>query len=846
MGPDDAVYLSIGDKNSVPGARDPMMHCGCVIRVNKDGSIPAGNLPASIKPPACWARGVRNGWSASWNDVWGEPTFLLANVGSNSVGGSAVYEELHTVSAGQHLGWPDCEGNSTLASIGGDSGGDCNISIHTDPILIYSHRDPHWAGTVATKWMYSSSVMGGFVYTGNEYPAEYRNTYFFADFNRGWIKRMEFQPGSTAVKAVHDFHSSAHAITTFAADNDGNLWYTTCASSRFGGIKSVKHPPKTAPTISIAEADVIIGPEPLSVIFTGAASPGEQADPSQTIELVWQFGDEALTTASGSTVTHTFTARGTYRVYLIATSDTNETATSEAVVITVGTPPTLTITSPGPETQIAFGDTVILMAHSNNQEDDAGGDICWQVDFIHNEHTHPVADGLCGASGVAQSFVIASDGHGYGEITGYRFRAVTESDELTTTRSVDTFISKPECTSYQDANYNGNIVEAFRCASPQVCGFRCTMRSDCDAYVFHPTFGGGCKLKTSATPEDPEQGLADSSDGVSTAGICNGDPFIVEHIFDDTDDTDLPGTHAEIAAWGQSHRPMPAALGELAAGLIGELVVAVGTGIGEGHTQTFAFNLTDHSWQVLAERPHQGFCHLAAVIDDELYLVGGFGGSSARALQVYDPAMDRWRTGPSYPGMGAGSFSGGLLGSELYVCGGLYYWHEADGDQPRFLPRYNFLPDDCHRYSPSQNRWLRVPNMLVPVHHAGSGSNGNKLYIFGGRTTDTDAAGPAVATVQVYDPATLSWTLGTPMPSGRSGMGATPFIAGRFWILGGEATTESGSERRSPEVATFDPATDTFASAERLPTAVHGIWPVADPARNRIYVVGGKMKPISI
>ena len=67
FGPDDNIYIPLGDKYTETMQKSSKYHAGCVVRVTKTGAIPAGNLPPTIKPEACWAYGIRNGYSSYWD-----------------------------------------------------------------------------------------------------------------------------------------------------------------------------------------------------------------------------------------------------------------------------------------------------------------------------------------------------------------------------------------------------------------------------------------------------------------------------------------------------------------------------------------------------------------------------------------------------------------------------------------------------------------------------------------------------------------------------------------------------------------------------------------------------------
>jgi glucose/arabinose dehydrogenase len=66
FGPDNHLYLPLGDKYTETMQKSSKHYAGCIVRVTKTGGIPEGNLPTNIKPEACWAYGIRNGYSSYW------------------------------------------------------------------------------------------------------------------------------------------------------------------------------------------------------------------------------------------------------------------------------------------------------------------------------------------------------------------------------------------------------------------------------------------------------------------------------------------------------------------------------------------------------------------------------------------------------------------------------------------------------------------------------------------------------------------------------------------------------------------------------------------------------------
>lgn len=119
-------YIGLGDKYTSSNAEGRDRYEGCIIRINKDGSIPEGNLPSYTKPAECWAHGFRNPFRLHW-DLETERLYV-ANVGSNDARVSV--EGLYLAEAGKHYGWPHCEGPCDNVNFESS----CDCAIHESPI----------------------------------------------------------------------------------------------------------------------------------------------------------------------------------------------------------------------------------------------------------------------------------------------------------------------------------------------------------------------------------------------------------------------------------------------------------------------------------------------------------------------------------------------------------------------------------------------------------------------------------------------------------------------------------------------------------------------------------------
>ena len=138
----------------------------------------------------------------------------------------------------------------------------------------------------------------------------------------------------------------------------------------------------------------------------------------------------------------------------------------------------------------------------------------------------------------------------------------------------------------------------------------------------------------------------------------------------------------------------------------------------------------------------------------------------------------------------------------------------------------------------------------MPLHagrnHAAAGTDGQRLWIFGGygfANGDAGQLAPAYDTVQCFDPATGLWQSSAgpapalpPMPQPRAGMGRAVWWQGEFYVFGGESSLLPGAGV-SPQLRAYDPLSKTWRLDANLPTPRHGQGVAI--FQGRIFVSGG-------
>jgi N-acetylneuraminic acid mutarotase len=292
--------------------------------------------------------------------------------------------------------------------------------------------------------------------------------------------------------------------------------------------------------------------------------------------------------------------------------------------------------------------------------------------------------------------------------------------------------------------------------------------------------------------------------------------------------------------------PLPLAMTEMSCAWLGNNFYV--TGMSNAYnppisSPMFVFNIVSNSWTPMnPDRPLLGNHHAVEVYNGRMYLIGGLDANSAGQVQIYDPSTNGWSVGAPAP-YAAGSCCSAVINGKIYIAGGLVGVISAQeilGFSTNAAAVYDPVANTWASLPP-------LPFTATHgINHAASATDGNKFYIFGGRDDD-HAPAIGYNTVQIYDPVSNTWVTSNdsgstlaPLPQARGGMGKAVYYNGDFYVMGGETVTGGTGATVNKvynRVDIYNLASNTWRLGTPMLTARHGIFPVL--RGNRIYVVGG-------
>ena len=401
FGHDGKLYAAVGENANGANAQSMSTVLGKILRLNTDGSIPGDNpfySSTSGNNRAIWALGLRNPFTFAFNPQ-GTDMFI------NDVGELTV-EEINDGRAGANYGWPNTEGPTT-------------DTRYVSPRSSYTHT----GGACA--------ITGGAFYSPltAQFPGDYVNDYFFADFCAGWIRKLDPAAGN----AVVGFATGITAPVDLKVSDDGSLYYLARGSGTSTGVVMRISRATNAPVISNSPTSKTVAPG-ATVAF------GVTVSGTAPLRYQWQRNMVDMPGATGSqyNIASAAASDSGSRFRVIVSNDSGSATSNEATLTVTGNQaPAGQITAPATGTVYSGGDVINYAGTATDPEQGTlpASAFTWWVDFHHDTHVHPFMLPATGAR--SGSFTVPTTGHTAANVWYRIYLTVTDASGATQTSQRD-------------------------------------------------------------------------------------------------------------------------------------------------------------------------------------------------------------------------------------------------------------------------------------------------------------------------------------------------------------------------------------------------------------------------
>ena len=166
----------------------------------------------------------------------------------------------------------------------------------------------------------------------------------------------------------------------------------------------------------------------------------------------------------------------------------------------------------------------------------------------------------------------------------------------------------------------------------------------------------------------------------------------------------------------------------------GKIYVFGGSGLNGAATTVFSnrfqyYDIASNTWHPLPNMPTAREAK-GKIVNDKLYVIGGFNGTSSRLINVYDLNTNLWTDQFTMPA-GISGHSLAVSGDKIFIAGGY--------NNQTFLAYFDTTTHKFHQLSSN----------MIPRRHAAAEVYNNKLYIIGGSTTSITKS--AIKSIQAAD-----------------------------------------------------------------------------------------------
>lgn len=257
--------------------------------------------------------------------------------------------------------------------------------------------------------------------------------------------------------------------------------------------------------------------------------------------------------------------------------------------------------------------------------------------------------------------------------------------------------------------------------------------------------------------------------------------------------------------------------------LVGGKVFFAGDGRADHPDRTTVYDPATDTWARIRQmNTPRDLCSATLLADGGVLVVGGHS-EGLPSAEIYDPATNGWTTTASMNVGRSGHTATLLLDGRVLVTGG---YSSKRARQTRAVGA------SAELYDPAADTWTPAASMTaIRHHHTATRLKNGKVLVVGG-VSGGHGNQQAIASAELYDPATDTWIPAGSTKHARAEHTATLLANGEVLVVGGHVNLKVA------EAELYDPATNGWSSAGMMSVVRKGCAAARLP-NGGVLVTGG-------
>jgi N-acetylneuraminic acid mutarotase len=189
-----------------------------------------------------------------------------------------------------------------------------------------------------------------------------------------------------------------------------------------------------------------------------------------------------------------------------------------------------------------------------------------------------------------------------------------------------------------------------------------------------------------------------------------------------------------------------------------------------------------------------------------LVVAGSQSNRMLASAELYDPRTRRWSSAGTLITARSLHTATLLKSGKVLIVGG-----------SQVSPSYLGSLATAEIYDPQTNSWALAASMHTPrSYHTATLLADGRVLVVGGIEAANDVTGTVLASAELYDPVTDTWTVAAPMPGARAKHVAVLLADDRVLIIGGTGANYFAYSGYFRTAELYDPATDSWSPAASM------------------------------